>query len=165
MYELEAKQSIQELVLKYCRAIDRRDYESLTKLYHKDSTDDHGMFVGSGKDFIAWLPEVLSTIRVTTHTVTNHLITVKGKLAEGEVYCNAYHLTKDNQESILVGRYLDKYIYEEDRWQFLHRKIVLDWNEIRPSLCDFNSPITEGVSIGASIDKDPSKDFFEFLER
>lgn len=166
MSDFEAKQLIQELVYRYCRGVDRRDYVSLAKLYHKDSIDEHGeMFSGSGADFVKWLPQVLSGMKVTSHTVTNHLISVKGHEAEGEVYCTAYHITNDGQEVIIGGRYLDKYVFEGEVWQFKHRKIVMDWNQIRPAICDFDSPAVAGTPIGASIEKDPSTVFFDFLQR
>ena len=77
--DLIAKQAIKELVLKYCRAIDRKDYVSLATLYHDEATDDHGgMFNGTAKEFLAWLPNMLETMKVTSHMVTNHLITVDG---------------------------------------------------------------------------------------
>ena len=114
MTDFEAKQAIQELVFKYCRAVDRRDFDSLKNLYHKDSIGEHGaMFTGSGAEFIEWLPAAMAGMRVTCHTVSNHLITVKGQQGEGEVYCQAYHLSEDNQEIIIGGRYLDKYIFDE----------------------------------------------------
>lgn len=166
MNEVEAKEQIRDLVLKYCRAVDRRNYKALEHLYHETSFDDHGpMFKGTGKAFIEWLPGMLSTMKITSHQVSNHLIKVEGNKAEGECYCVSYHLTNDNKEIILSGRYLDKYIFDQDRWQFQHRKIVLDFNEIRPALCDFNSPLTAGVPIGDHIGKDPSSSFFEFLDK
>lgn len=166
MNDFEAKQLIQELVYKYCRAVDRRDYQHLAKLYHKDAVDEHGaMFSGSGAEFVAWLPQVLSEMKVTSHTVSNHLISVQGDIAEGEVYCHAFHITQDGQEIVIGGRYLDKYIYEGGHWLFKHRKIVMDWNQIRPAICDFDAPIATGTPIGAAVEDDPSTAFFDFLQR
>lgn len=163
--QLLHKKSIEELVVKYCRAVDRKDYLSLATLYHLNSHDDHGeMFQGSGGDFIKWLPEVLEAMEVTTHLVSNHLITVDGEKAEGEVFCQAYHLTKDGQEILIGGRYLDKYIFDDGRWWFKARKIVLDWNQVSGQpRCDFESSFTQGVDRGASVDQDPSGSFFSFF--
>lgn len=159
------KLAIYDLVFQYCRGVDRRDFASLDKLYHAQSIDDHGgMFKGTGKEFVAWLPDVLSVMKVTSHQVTNHLVTVVGDKAEGEVYCTAYHLTEDDQELIIGGRYLDKYIKEDGRWYFQHRKIVMDWNQIKPSTCDLNSPVVAGTEVGDVFDKDPAHSFFDFLK-
>ncbi len=163
--DLIAKQAIKELVLKYCRAIDRKDYVSLATLYHDEATDDHGgMFNGTAKEFLAWLPNMLETMKVTSHMVTNHLITVDGDYAEGEVCTIAYHLTHDDQEIIIGGRYLDKYFCTYGLWQFTHRQIVLDWNQIQPSRCDFTSPVVAGTPVGDRLEKDPATGFFRILQ-
>lgn len=161
-----AKQQIRELVLHYCRAVDRRDYDMLYTLYHQDSVDEHGgMFCGSGRAFVDWLPGILESMKITSHSVTNHLIAVQGSEAEGEVMCTAYHLTGDNQEIIIGGRYLDKYICVAGRWLFKHRKIVMDWNRIQPSAADFTSPAVAGTPVGGVLAQDPSSCFFDYLFR
>ena len=167
--ELVAKKQIEELVLTYCRAVDRRDYQTLAKLYHEDSIDDHGgMFCGTGAEYVAWLPGVLEAMQVTMHSISNHLVKVQSRddgkhYAEGEAYCHAYHLTPDGQELIIGGRYLDKYIFDQERWQFKHRKLVMDWNNIRPSQCDMTSPIVAGTPVGTRQQDDASEKFFDIL--
>jgi ketosteroid isomerase-like protein len=162
--ELIAKQAIHELVLKYCRAINRKDYAALASLYHDDAVDDHGgMFSGTAKAYIEWLPGILEGMKVTSHRVSNHLITVQGDYAEGEVVTVAYHLTHDDQEIIIGGRYLDKYCRTNGVWQFSHRKIVLDWNQIQPSRCDFTSPVVAGTPVGDRLENDPATTFFNLL--
>ncbi len=159
---LQAKESIRQLMLLYCRAVDRRDFALLRSLYHEDATDDHGaMFNGSAMEFIDRLPEIMAAIQLTTHHVTNHLIALDsaGERAEGEVNIIAYHRVETPegpQDAIIGGRYLDHYECRDGRhWKFSARKIVLDWNRISPSLCDFDHPTAQGVPRGAAAD-DPS---------
>ena len=166
MDKLIAKDAIRDLVLRYCRAIDRRDYGALEKLYMPDAIDDHGgMFCGPASGFLEWLPDILESMQVTSHMITNHLITVDGDQAEGEVYCTAYHLTDDNEEIIIGGRYLDKYSCVDGQWFFQHRKIVMDWNQEGPASCSVDSPAVAGTPTGQPVESDPSTDFFDFLER
>lgn len=166
--DLLAKEAIRDVVLRYCRAVDRRDFEALKALYHEDATDDHGgMFCGSAADYIAWLPDMVSQMQVLSHQVLNHYIVVDGDEAEGEVYVQAYHLTKDEAgddvEMIIGGRYLDRYSRRNGEWRFSARKIVMDWNQVQPSRCSFDDQVVAGAALGDSWDKDPSRDFFRLL--
>ena len=78
------KQSLHELVLRYCRACDRRDFPQLRALYHDDAIDDHGaMFCGSADEYLAWLPGVLANFEATVHSITNALFVVAGDAAQG----------------------------------------------------------------------------------
>ncbi|CAA0101638.1 putative protein [BD1-7 clade bacterium] len=162
---LQARADIQDLALRYCRAIDRGNLADLHQLYHHDAIDEHGaMFSGTAVDFIDWLPQALAGMKTTSHMVHNHLIVIDGNNAEGEVYCTAYHLTLDDQEVVIGGRYLDKYTYTDaDGWQFLHRKIVMDWNQIQPSRCDMTSPAVAGTPVGDWAENDPSAGYFRLL--
>ena len=160
--ELRARESIRQLMLLYCRAVDRRDFAMLRTLYHEDATDDHGgMFNGPALEFIDRLPQIMASIQLTMHHVTNHLIAVHPGCAraEGEVGIIAYHRVETPagpQDAIVGGRYLDRYECRDGlHWKFSARKIVLDWNRIGPSLCDFDHPTAQGVARGGA-DDDPS---------
>lgn len=165
LQDLLARDAIRDLVLRYSRAVDRRDFDSLRPLYCDNAIDDHGaMFNGSATEFINWLPSMAASMKVLSHQVLNHLIAVRGDNAEGEVYTIAYHLTVDEQEIVIGGRYLDRYRRDDGVWRFAARKIVLDWHQQgAPAAPD--SPVTQGVSRGAALADDPSADFFQFLDR
>ena len=164
LWQLSSKEGIRDLVLRYCRAVDRKDYNALHELYHPGATEDHGaMFCGAATDYLQWLPQQLATMSMTVHAVSNHLIVVDGERAEGEVYCQAYHRypTEAGDEELLIGgRYLDRYLFSEGQWRFSHRQIVTDWNECRPSRCDFTSPMFVGTPQGANLQNDPSAHWF-----
>ncbi len=165
---LLAKQAIQELVLRYCRAVDRKDYDALPALYHSDATEDHGaMFQGSAADYIRWLPSQLDNMLLTVHSVSNHLIVLQGECAVGEVYCQAYHRYRGPQgeEELLVGgRYLDRYRRCNGEWRFSNRQIVTDWNERRPSRSEFRSALFAGTAVGAALPDDVSAQLFRGLD-
>lgn len=168
LQELLAKEAIKDLVVKYCRGVDRQDLAALATLYHPDAQDDHGgFFRGSAAGFLEWLPTIFEALQTTVHMVTNHLISVNGDRAEGEVYVMAYHLMKDGQEAILGARYLDKYLCTKGRWQFSHRKAVIDWYRFQAAGHDDKSPLAPQVANtprGASIGSDPATTFFSFLQ-
>ena len=167
MEELLAKQAIHELVLRYCRAIDRRDFKLLAQLYAADSLDDHGaLFSGTGAGYVAWVPGILERMIVTSHQVLNHLIEVEGDYAEGEVYIQAYHLTRTAEGELVKiiggGRYLDKYCQIGGRWLFQHRKIVADY-ELRLAADETADELMAGTNTGGYGEDDPSHGFFRLI--
>ncbi len=161
-------QDIRDLVMRYCRAIDRRDLKQLEALYHEDAIDDHGAFsAGPARVFLDLLPKILDNMIAVSHQILNHYIKVDGDYAEGEVYMIAYHLTRDEQgrdlEVIVGGRYLDIYEKRAGVWKFKYRKIVSDWNQIQPSLSDWNAPMFVGTAMGGAIEADPGWKLFRLI--
>jgi len=44
--------AIHDVIVRYCRGVDRGDLELALTCYHPDAVDDHGGFHGSSTDFI-----------------------------------------------------------------------------------------------------------------
>ncbi|HQR03710.1 MAG: nuclear transport factor 2 family protein [Proteobacteria bacterium] len=134
------KQALLDLNAAYCRAVDRKNYPLLRRLYHPDATDDHGdLYSGSAAGFVDYLEQVLPGMN-THHFIGNALFVVEGDIAEGEVYAVRHHLLppaqeqQEAQELIVGGRYLDRYIrHHQGHWQFHHRHSVRDWLQQRPA--------------------------------
>jgi 3-phenylpropionate/cinnamic acid dioxygenase small subunit len=165
--ELLDREAIRELLYRYCRAVDRRDFAALGALYHADAIDDHTpYFCGPAREFIERLPAIMAANRVTTHHLTNALISVDGDNAEGEICTLVYHLQETPQgpqELLVGGRYLDRYVHGSAGWQFMHRKIVLDWSELRPARFDPEAARKAGAVLGGCGGEDPSRGFFRLL--
>lgn len=123
------RNALQDLVLTYCRSMDRRDFALARSLYHADAIEDRGdIFRGSVDEFVAWLPKVTSQFELTVHRVFNMLFVIDGDRAEGEIYCEAYHRTHspDAKEMIVGGRYLDRYERRDGVWKLIYRTSTVD---------------------------------------
>lgn len=135
---LVAKEEIRELALLYSRGVDRQDSELLRTLYTSDATDTHGdTFDGGAEAYCDFLEKSFPYMKYSGHHVCNHLISVDGKVAEGEVYAIAFHLIPDGKggylEDLMCVRYVDNYRKEEDgRWRFSKRIVTYDFNSRRP---------------------------------
>ncbi len=57
------KQEIEEVVLRYCRGIDRRDFDLVRACYHPDARDHHGSFDGTVEEFVAWVDGLTARYR------------------------------------------------------------------------------------------------------
>ncbi len=157
--ELLDKQALAELVLRYCRGIDRRDYALVRSLYHDDAIDDHGhMFYGGADDYVAWLPSILNGFECTVHSLSNMLFRIDGDRAEGELYATAYHRTPPapSREIVVGGRYLDQYSRRDGVWKFQHRALVLDWCRVAEADLAAYQDLSVGAPTGSAGESDPS---------
>lgn len=127
------KQAVTEVLLGYCRAIDRRDADLMRQVYWPDAIDDHAVFKGTVEEFIAYSFPFLEGV-VSQHRITNILIDITGAdSAFSECYFSAFHDfpaedgTPGRLERIVGGRYLDRHERRADKWRIIHRTLVLDW--------------------------------------
>ena len=128
------KQEIHEVLMRYCRGIDRCDAELLYSVYHPDATDDHGLFKGKAVDFVPWALKSLGRDEGTSHYIANELIEVEGDVAHCESYFFAVHRrqNKDGTQSDLIfaGRYVDRFERRAGLWKIAHRQVVFDRSRI-----------------------------------
>jgi hypothetical protein len=125
---------IRSLALRYAQAADRRDSDALTGLFVED-----GAITGSGIDLqtrsaIGQIPAGLSArFDETCHFVFNHLITLDGDEARGEVYSSAHHVKhkQDGPSSDLIMTiiYRDRYVRRDGAWFFVERDIDRKWTQ------------------------------------
>ena len=149
------KDAIRELVLLYSRAVDRKDVALLRDLYTEDATDSHGdSFDGPADAYCDFIEKSLPYMPYSGHHVCNHLISVHGDEANGEVYALAYHVipTREGgqEEDFMAVRYIDNYRRCGDgKWRFAKRVVTYDLKIRRP--------FTGGGLLGLG-EKDPSYD-------
>lgn len=132
------KDAIRELVLLYSRAVDRKDVALLRDLYTEDATDSHGdSFDGPADAYCDFIEKSLPYMPYSGHHVCNHLISVDGDEANGEVYALAYHVipTREGgqEEDFMAVRYIDNYRRCADgKWRFSKRVVTYDFKLRRP---------------------------------
>ena len=147
--------ALRDLVMRYCRGVDRRDFGLVRSLYHDDAIDDHGaMFRGGPDEFVAWLPQATGHWELTRHSIANSLFAIDGDSAEGEHHVIAWHRTPPpaRREYTVHGRYERR----SEHWKFLHRSLVFDWGEMRDvdeaAMAQMGADAPHGTNDG----KDPS---------
>ena len=136
--ELLDKLSIQEVLYRYCRGLDRMDKAMAYSVWHDEGTADYyGVFKGSGHEFIDWVWEAHSALERHFHQVTNVITEIQGDSAISEAYINvALWTLPDAQgaqsEVIGRGRYLDRWSKRNGQWAIDHRIYVMDMQTINP---------------------------------
>jgi uncharacterized protein (TIGR02246 family) len=129
--------AISDLVHAYAQGVDRRDPESVARLFTEDGTfvayatpgDAEPTSRSHGHDEITRAIAMARYYRSTTHTIGNHLASIEGDRATGETRCVAYHVLGDEgDETLLVWhiRYLDTYERRSEGWRIDDRVLRVD---------------------------------------
>jgi hypothetical protein len=147
--ELQAlldKQAIREVVLRYCRGVDRGDREQVRDCYWPDATDEHGSFSGTRDEYVAWLfDRMLPRYSMTMHFVGNQLVEVDGDVARSETYGVAWHrgLPDDARDDFASGfRYVDDLARRDGVWRIARRTCTLEWTRVNDRAGWWEAPVT-----------------------
>ena len=134
------RQAIADVVLRYCRGIDRLDLELVRDCYHADATDEHGTFMGTRDEYVDWVAGVLTRFTGTMHVVANQLIELDQggdgdtDAAHCETYGVAYHWgdpPEDHRRNFTTGfRYVDRFARRDGTWRIARRVAVREWTHV-----------------------------------
>lgn len=128
--------AIRKVHMRYCRGIDRADFDLIRSCYHPDAVDDHGEYVGGVDGFIDYCRAGLPNFLSTTHFTGNQIIEVDGDVAWGETYARAYHRVPPESEGGLMKdlvvntRYVDRFEKRGGEWKIAHRTVVVDTDRV-----------------------------------
>lgn len=142
------KDQIRDCLMRYSHGIDRCDAAMLRTVYWPDAVDNHGTYNGNAYGFIEYVIPLLKSMAQTQHTLGNILIELEGDHAWAETYVTAYHHIREQggtfRDSVVGGRYLDRFEKRGGTWRIAHRIFVLDWNQNVPGTAQW-----EGALFGA----------------
>ncbi|NIH80829.1 nuclear transport factor 2 family protein [Amycolatopsis viridis] len=123
--------AIHDVVLRYCRGVDRLDFDLVRSAYHPGAIDHHTGFDGPVDDYVEWVRPLLATYTGTMHLVGNHLAEVYGTHAVAETYGTAVHWGEpaaDPRRNFVSGfRYVDHLEKRDGRWAIVERFAVREW--------------------------------------
>lgn len=128
--ELLDERAIRNVVLTYCRGVDRMDRGLVRSCYHDDATEVHGSFAGTIDEYLDWVWHVLARYERTMHLVANQLVELRGDRAHSETYGIACHEgdATDPTKNLTTGfRYLDRFERRGGKWAIVRRIGVTDW--------------------------------------
>jgi SnoaL-like domain len=105
---------IRDVIYRYCRGIDRRQYDLVRSCYHPDAIDDHAGFRGNVDEFISYVAKGLPVYEGTMHFIGNVLIEPDGDQARAESYIVAHHRlaareAKPERDYVVGLRYVDDF--------------------------------------------------------
>lgn len=134
--DLLAEAEIKDLQMRYCRGVDRMDFELLRACFHPDATAEyHAATDVDG--FIEMGRQTLPRYVTTTHNTGNQLVEVNGDTAWAEHYAVAtLRLAADEQHperDFVAGvRYVDRLECRDGDWRIARRVLIRDWARVDP---------------------------------
>lgn len=135
--ELLSKNEIHEVMMRYCRGVNRLDPDLVRSCYHPDAYEDHGVSQGNAFTYAAaFTPERFTAFKSMFHLVGNELIELAGDRAAHEAYFVGCHrLDEDGVEKDVFfgGRYLSVFERRDGGpWLIAERTVVHDWSRVDP---------------------------------
>lgn len=144
------RMAIQDVMYKWCRAIDRLDYEGMRAAFHSDATDTHGPYVGGVDGLVEWVRERHKSIPFSSHQVSNILIEFAAPdLALVETYIRTLQRYPADAKASLAqlsggqagkpgvgidllssSRYVDRFDRRNGEWRIARRTLIQDWKQL-----------------------------------
>jgi hypothetical protein len=133
--ELADRQAIDELLRRYCRAVDRLDVPLGRSVFHADATADYpGVYQGDGRGVVDHICAQHLHLTDCTHQITNVLIQLDGDRAGSEAaFLTASRMERGGKVRQIGtwGRYIDARSRHDGRWGIDKRIAIRDFDDIR----------------------------------
>lgn len=160
--ELSSRAEIHDVLLRYCRGLDRVDMSLVRGGFHDDAWVQfpESLHIGSVDGFVDFLSGEMPRFVRTMHLLGNSLVEFDGPdVAHVETYLNAYHQGSEKHQwkgayVKLWGRYLDRFERRDGVWLIARRRLLVDWMYQYPSDGWFDDH--PDASVGMRDGTDPS---------
>jgi hypothetical protein len=141
---------IQDLLYRWCRAVDRLDRQGMLDVFWPGAIDSHGPYIGPAEGLVEWILVRHRPIGTSSHFIGNLLIEFAADdVALVETYVRTiqqYPPEAKSQLAQLTGgaagdaeaamdmftssRYLDRVERRDGEWRIAHRDLIQDWKQI-----------------------------------
>lgn len=130
---LTDRESIQQLVAIYAKALDEKDYETVADCFALDATAQYGDFsalLRGREEITTHMQKALEPLRVTQHLFTNFIIENDAKIATMSCDVLAQHIAGDGDSEMFLGggKYTVALKKGEDRWRFFELTARSVWS-------------------------------------
>ena len=148
------RMAIADVMYRWCRAVDRKDWDAVDDCFHPEATDNHGIYNGDIPGMKAWLMERHESIVGSSHYISNMLIEfVSPERAVVESYALAYQRypaapdsdktrsditggaaseSSGDFDMLINGRYVDLFEKRDGEWRVLERTVIFDTSMMLP---------------------------------
>ncbi|MFJ6852659.1 nuclear transport factor 2 family protein [Streptomyces sp. NPDC091271] len=160
--ELSARAEIHDVLLRYCRGLDRVDISLVRGAFHPDAWIQfpESLHVGPVDGFVEFLAGEMPRFVRTMHFLGNSLVEFDGPdAAHVETYFQADHQGSEKHqwkgETVkLWARYLDRFERRDGKWLIARRGMLVEWMYRYPADGWFDDH--PDASVGRRDGSDPS---------
>jgi hypothetical protein len=133
--QLNSRAEITEVVIRYCRGVDRCDEAMLRACFHPDARHRHGSFEGFSADFCTYALTLVQQVEFTHHQLGPVSIELDGDVAHVETYFTALHRFgavpppggQPHEDRFSGGRYVDRFERRDGAWRIAERRGISEW--------------------------------------
>jgi len=152
---IEDRQAIHDVIVRYCRGVDRSDPDLVLAAFHDDAVDNHFGPVMPFREAIGTLKAARSgappSKTTSMHNICNVLIELDRDIARCETYVTVIvRIPRDEGGAIdwtHAGRYVDRFERRKGEWRIAYRTVIYDRERF-----DAVVPAPEGLSQARYLD-------------
>lgn len=131
---LRDRAEIADCLHRYCRGVDRGDFDFAATAYHPDAVDDRGAMSGSPSEYLEWLKPIIEDAGGTSHNVTNMTFDIQGDDAHTEAYVITCVWSRDGTSVMMGGaRYISRFARRGGEWKLIHQEAPMDFTFTAPT--------------------------------
>jgi len=137
---LEDRLAIEDVIKRYCLAIDQADRAGLDAVFTEDAVFCFGSHQRPIADYLDTVMAIKKAVPVTQHVLSNCLVDINGDQARCHSSYTAYHDVPagadapppfaglaERMDAIVAGRYEDHLSYGAQGWRIQKRTTTIVW--------------------------------------
>jgi hypothetical protein len=129
------ERDIHDVLLRYCRGVDRCDRDLIASCYHPDAVDDHGNWQVTGATAAQHIFELVKPgLDAAMHFLGNVRIEVENDTtAFAESYVLAFRAFRRGERPFTrtrAVRFIDRFSRRDGEWRISERVVADDWNRV-----------------------------------
>ncbi|BBD98427.1 nuclear transport factor 2 family protein [Sphingobium amiense] len=167
---LEDRRAIEDVVHRYCRALDRADIALFRSNFWEDGGFGPGRPTAVARDFAEPLMAAMTAkYAATHHAITTMQVDLRGDRASGETYAIVHHrsvptaagnaavlgaawidhIDVEAAHDLVIGvRYIDRLERRGGEWRIALRTLIFDWSQVQPSNVRHFGSFTPDTPVG-----------------
>lgn len=118
--------AISDLILRYSRGVDSRDWDQVASCFTPDADIDYGLARGGVEEMVDWIRRGVEVFDNTMHFVEPRIVEMAAGRASVDTYGLAYHGRTEagqRRELVVKLRYLDELVREGAAWLIKKRTV------------------------------------------